>query len=179
MYTSEHPKKTCVYWWTHCGLVTPYGDRDLGQPWLRKWLGAWRHQAITWTNVDLSSARSSDIHLRASSQEIITQPSITEIIWKIKYLKFHSNSPGANELITHLVLRTEYFSKTRSRPCCWCPGSSFHQVISSHSIGYIGWMGLCLPWGRFYPPVPPPCQETIERAKIFIFQFKIQRLKYT
>ena len=44
-----------------------------------------------------SSKRSSDIHLRASSQEI-TQPSITEIIWKIKYLEFHSNFSGANEL---------------------------------------------------------------------------------
>ena len=48
-------------------------------------------------NVDLSSVRSSDIHLRAGSQEI-PQPSITEIICKIKYLKFHSNFPGANEL---------------------------------------------------------------------------------
>ena len=28
-----------------------------------------------------------------------TSASITEIIWKIKYLKFHSNFPGANELI--------------------------------------------------------------------------------
>ena len=27
------------------------------------------------------------------------QLSITEIIWKIKYLKFHSNLPGANELM--------------------------------------------------------------------------------
>ena len=53
---------------THWGLVTPYGD-----------------------------LRSSDIHRRASSQEM-PQPSITEIIWKIKYLKFHSNFPGANEL---------------------------------------------------------------------------------
>ena len=43
--------------------------------------------------------RSSDIHLRASSQEI-PQPSITEIICKINYLKFHSNFPGANELTT-------------------------------------------------------------------------------
>ena len=41
---------------------------------------------------------SSGIHIRASSQEI-TRPLITEIIWKIKYLKFHSNFPGANELI--------------------------------------------------------------------------------
>ena len=39
----------------------------------------------------------SDIYLRASSQEI-TQPSITESIWKIKYLKFHSSFSGAIEL---------------------------------------------------------------------------------
>ena len=37
---------------THCGQVTPYGDRDLGWHWLRKWLGAGQHQAITWTNID-------------------------------------------------------------------------------------------------------------------------------
>ena len=46
-----------------------------------------------------SSVRSSDIHLRASSQEL-PQPSIIEIICKIKYQKFHSNFPGANGL-TH------------------------------------------------------------------------------
>ena len=50
-----------------------------------------------WNNVDLSSVRSRIIHLRASSQEI-PQPLITEIIWKIKYLKCHSNFPGTNEL---------------------------------------------------------------------------------
>ena len=27
----------------------------------------------------------------------VHKPSTTEIIWKIKYLKFHSNFPGANE----------------------------------------------------------------------------------
>ena len=32
---------------------------------LAQWLVAWRHQAITWTNVDLSSVRSCSIHLRA------------------------------------------------------------------------------------------------------------------
>ena len=36
---------------THCGPVTPYVD----QHWLRYWLVAWWHQAITWTDVDLSS----------------------------------------------------------------------------------------------------------------------------
>ena len=78
---------------THCGLVTPYGDRDLGQLWLRQWLVAWRHQAITWTNVDWSSVKSSDIHIRAISQEM-PQPPITNICLKITYLKFHSNFPG-------------------------------------------------------------------------------------
>ena len=40
---------------THCGPVTSYGDIGLSQHWLRKWLVAWWHQAITWPNVDLSS----------------------------------------------------------------------------------------------------------------------------
>ena len=55
------------------------------------------HQAITWTNVDLSSVRSSDIHLRVVSQKI-PQPSVTKISLKTAYLKFHSNHPGVNEL---------------------------------------------------------------------------------
>ena len=53
---------------THCGLVTPYGDIDLGQ-----WLGAIRHQAIIWANVDLSSKMFYGIHLRAISQEVPTK----------------------------------------------------------------------------------------------------------
>ena len=42
---------------------------DLGQHWIRWWLVAWRHQAITWTNVDLLSGRSCGIHLTTLSQE--------------------------------------------------------------------------------------------------------------
>ena len=38
-----------------------------------------------------------DIDIRAISQEM-PQPSITKIRLKIKYLNFHSNLPGANEL---------------------------------------------------------------------------------
>ena len=46
------------------------------------------HQAITWTNVDLSSAKSSEIHLVVVSRDIL-QPSITKISLKItKNLKF-------------------------------------------------------------------------------------------
>ena len=83
---------------SHCGLVTSYGNIDLGQDW--EWLVAWQHQAISQTNVDLSTLRSSDIHLRAGSQEIITQPSITKIrLKKMTYLKMNSKSLGANELM--------------------------------------------------------------------------------
>ena len=32
---------------THCYLVMPYGIIDLNQQWLRRWLVAWWHQAIT------------------------------------------------------------------------------------------------------------------------------------
>ena len=84
---------------THCGLVTLYGDRDLGKHWL-----TWRHQAITWTNIDLSSGRSSGIHLSAILQEIpqIPKPPIAKISLKITYLNFHWNLPGANELMLFL-----------------------------------------------------------------------------
>ena len=87
---------------THSGLMTPYGGRDLGQHWFGWWLVAWRHHVITWTNVDLSSLRSSDVHLRPISLEI-SQPSVTKISLKIIFLRFYWNLPGANELnsITH------------------------------------------------------------------------------
>ena len=37
--------------------------------WVNIGSGSWRHQAITWTNADLSSEQSCDIHLRAISEE--------------------------------------------------------------------------------------------------------------
>ena len=61
-------------------------------------MACWRHQAITWANVDLTSVRSSGIHLRTISPKM-PKPPITEITFK-NYLskKFHSNLPRANEL---------------------------------------------------------------------------------
>ena len=47
--------------------VTPYFDRDLSQYWLAYWPVVWRHQAITWSNIDLSSVRSPGTYLRALS----------------------------------------------------------------------------------------------------------------
>ena len=86
---------------TNSGLVTPYGDIDLCQHWFRQCLAAWRHQAITCTNVDL--VRSIDIHTRAILQEV-TWPSITWISVKT-YPKFHSNLPGGKELITNIAIQ--------------------------------------------------------------------------
>ena len=63
-------KFLAVYRSTHCGLATPCGGRDPGQHWFRYWFVAWQHQAITWTDVDLSSPRSRDVDLRAISLEI-------------------------------------------------------------------------------------------------------------
>ena len=40
----------------------------------------------------------SNIHIRAISQDM-PQPAISKIRFKITYLNFHSNFPGANELI--------------------------------------------------------------------------------
>ena len=34
------------------GLVTPHGAINQSQHYLKQWFAAWRHQAITWTNVD-------------------------------------------------------------------------------------------------------------------------------
>ena len=77
---------------THCGLVTPYGDRSwstLAQVMVCCLTAP--SQAITWTNVDLS-VRSSDIHLRAISWDI-SQPSITKPCLKIIWSKNSFKTP--------------------------------------------------------------------------------------
>ena len=47
---------------------------------------AWQHKAITWINVDVSIIKSSDIRLRAISQEI-HQASINKINLKKKFIQ--------------------------------------------------------------------------------------------
>ena len=42
-------------------------DTDLDQNWLRYWLVAWRHQAITWSNNDFSRVRFCGIHSRKNA----------------------------------------------------------------------------------------------------------------
>ena len=55
---------------THFGLLMSHGNMNPGQHWCRWWLVAWWHQAITWTNVDLSSKVFYGIHLSIISQEV-------------------------------------------------------------------------------------------------------------
>ena len=54
----------------HYYLVLLYGDIAQGQHWLRWWLVAWRHQAITWTNVVFSLVMISGVYLRVISQQL-------------------------------------------------------------------------------------------------------------
>ena len=57
-----------------------------------------RHQAITWTNFDLSLVRSGGIHLRPIAQEML-KISILHISLKTTYSRLQLHFPGAIELI--------------------------------------------------------------------------------
>ena len=80
------------------------------------------HQAITWTNVDLSPMRSRINHLRAISQELL-QPSITKIILKIDYPNFIlvSNMPlsswGYSDILCSLYSCNDHWVKAVG--CQW------------------------------------------------------------
>ena len=71
----------------------------------RSWSTLARVMACCLTNVDWSSVKSSDLHIKAISLDM-SQPSITEICLKIACLKLYSNFPGANEVnwICHSVI---------------------------------------------------------------------------
>ena len=71
--------------------MAPYGNVDLGQHWLRWWLVAWWHQAITWTSVDYWSVRPHGIHLRAISQEML-KIAIRAVSLKITNWRLHHQS---------------------------------------------------------------------------------------
>ena len=67
--------------------LTLYGDMGLGRHMFRQCLAAWWNQGTTWTNVDLPTTRSSGIHLRALSKEVLV------ILNSKTWLKIASNSP--------------------------------------------------------------------------------------
>ena len=95
----------------------------------------WRHQAITWNNVDWSSRKSGDSHIRAISQEM-PQPSITKICLKTTCLKLHSNFPGVNELTCSPsqlhIFSLDHHSDTMSKHFVACPAA--HAMLTSSNI---------------------------------------------
>ena len=46
--------------------------------------------------------------------------------------------------------------------CCWCPGFSRCQGISSNDINYTAWLAPCFP-RRFQLPVPSSCDYSVEK----------------
>ena len=65
---------------------------NISKHWFKYWLAAWRHQAITWSNVDLSSVGSCAIHPMAIALEM------TAAHLKFTHLKLKAHPPGNNEL---------------------------------------------------------------------------------
>ena len=68
------------------------GIIELGKHWLRQWLAAWWHQAITWTNVDFDMSRGLwyDGLLRAISQEVL-QKFIDPVSLRTRHLNILAN----------------------------------------------------------------------------------------
>ena len=75
---------------THCGLVTPNGDTDMDQHWLRL-----PNVTITCNNVDLSSAKSSDNNVMGIPQDATTWHVPLCATLSAKYL-INSSPPGQN-----------------------------------------------------------------------------------
>ena len=104
-----------------CGLVTPYGDIDVGHHLLRQYLVAWWHQTITWNNVDswLVSWHSSKGQFTAIAQAtIIASPPwgkcITMTSW---WARWRLKSP-ASRVFTQPFIQAQMKENIKA-PCHW------------------------------------------------------------
>ena len=91
--------------------MAPYDDIDLGQHCFRQRIGACWNQAITWTNVDVLSVRSSLINPGVFLQEMF-RISILDMCLKIINIQSQPHLPGDNELKTKSQLTCCYFTVT-------------------------------------------------------------------
>ena len=82
----------------HCGQVMAYGNIHLGQHWLRLWLVAWWHQAITWTNVDVSSLAICAVQFYWKCKVLHRKIPLGNVI-----SRYFSNVPGGCELTYVMV----------------------------------------------------------------------------
>ena len=78
---------------THCGLVTHKSESTLAQVMACCLMAPSHYLNQCW--LIISKVR---WHPSESNLQEIPQPSVTEISWKISFLKFCSNLPGVNEL---------------------------------------------------------------------------------
>ena len=74
-----------------------YGHWYLSQHWLRYWLVAWWHQAITWTNVGLPILGFYGIQPRTILYKLLKNQ-IQEMSLEITLLELHPHRPGFNGL---------------------------------------------------------------------------------
>ena len=95
--------------------MTPYGDINLGQHWLKKWFVAYRHQTIIWTNPDFPLVGFCSIHLKAVSQWVTSYYYI-KWAWKLYVLELLSHFPGPN---TCWIMCA-----------CWCASRCYSQHCS-------------------------------------------------
>ena len=113
----------------HFGLVTPYGDVDLCQHWLRLWLVAWWHQAITLTNISMRLVSFCDIRPREISQQV----TITVRSLKVILLELLPHLPEANELIDSCEIWHDAMP---------CQISRWYSTVNTPSCGFETSWGL-------------------------------------
>ena len=83
-----------------------YGVIGLSQHWLRWWLVAWQHRAITWITVNLTPRVLYKIRTRTLSEELLMNL-IRNIFSGFTRLELLPHLPGANELmLTERLIRT-------------------------------------------------------------------------
>ena len=118
---------------SHCGLLTPSVDIDLGQRWLREWLVAWCHQAIIETNFDLSLVKLYGTHLRAISQ----WDYYVQGVWKL-YVSLalsQINSLGSGQLVD-IFQSSSKFILGVPRANTYCSGSIVPSGLLLHFDKY-------------------------------------------
>ena len=67
---------------THWGLATSYGDKNICKHWPMLWLGAWWHQAITYTNADLVTVANSPDQFLPEANHFYPRP-----VWALGYCR--------------------------------------------------------------------------------------------
>ena len=107
----------------------PCDIRDIDQHWFRWWLGARWHQAITWTNVDLPSTRSSASHSKVMFTWIL-KISNPQICLKFTHFKSHSRPRGDNELRNSMIRLNYCMSKTMTISD-WQPGYTNQSYLQT------------------------------------------------